>query len=187
MKLKELPRPSKQYMSDLGEQPIPLTEADIAAQEVADIDIPQATVDEKAEIKKQMKKRSLRMTFWQLFLITLLGSSTLNIMREKNYKEELDENFNKKFKILEKLASDAEDGKITIEEAREAMKSWNERFVDVFELKPVEFEGVEGLNKTQLKLAFNKIQGIDFDEAELFPEEKASVENKPTEILNKFL
>lgn len=189
MNFKELPRPSAQYMKDLGEQPIPLTEADIAAQEVADIDIPQATVDEKAEIKKQMKKRSLRMTFWQLFLITLLGSSTLNIMREKNLKEELDENFDKKFNVLEKLINDAEEGKITIEEARETMRSWNERFVDVFGLKPVEIEGAEGVDKRKLRLAFSKIKGIEFDEPELSEggNEKSSNENKPAEKLNKFL
>lgn len=158
---KELPRPSQQYMSDVGEQPTPLTESDIAAKEVSDIEIPQATLDEKAEIKKAMKKRSLRMTFWQLFLITLLGSSTLNIMREKNLKEELDDNYAKKFNVLERLVKDAKDGKITVEEARNSMKSWNERFVDVFDLNPVEIDGTEGLDKNELKLAYSKIKGID--------------------------
>jgi hypothetical protein len=187
IKLKELPRPSQQYMSDMGEQPIPLTESDIVAKEVADIDIPQATLDEKTEIKKAMKKRSLRMTFWQLFLITLLGSSTLNIMREKNLIEELDDNFQKKFAVVEQLIKDAEEGRITVEEAREALKSWNERFVDVFELSAVEVQGAEGLDKRKLKLAFNKIRGIKFDEDELAGYDDSEENKKPDEKLNKFL
>lgn len=183
---KELPRPSQQYMSDMGEQPIPLTETDIAAKEVSDIDLPQATLDEKAEVKKAMKKRSLRMTFWQLFLITLLGSSTLNIMREKNLKEELDDNFDKKFGVLQRLLRDAENGKITVEEARERLKSWNERFVDVFELAPITLEGIEGIDKRELRLAFEKIKGVDFgsDGADI---DTASDDSKPSEKLNKFL
>ncbi|KAG0687165.1 hypothetical protein C6P40_002784 [Pichia californica] len=179
IKYKELPRPSQQYMSDMGEQPTPLTENDIAAKEVADIELPQATIDEKAEIKKAMKWRSLRMTFWQLFLVTLLGSSTLNIMRERNLKEELDDNFDKKFSVIKKLTKDAENGKITVEEARESLKSWNERFVDVFELKPIELKGVEGIDKKQLELAYKKVKGIDIGED--------SVAHKTNEKLDKFL
>ena len=182
VRAKELPRPTQQYMSDMGEQPIPLTESDIAAKEVSDIELPQATLDEKAEIKKAMKKRSLRMTFWQLFLITLLGSSTLNIMREKNLKEELDENFEKKFGVLKRLQEEAEKGKITVEDVRETLKSWNERFVDVFELSPIEVKGMEGLDKQQLKLAFNKVEGIETDERN---DNKNSA--KTAEKLDKFL
>lgn len=169
-------------MSDMGEQPTPLTESDIAAKEVSDIELPQATLDEKAEIKKAMKKRSLRMTFWQLFLITLLGSSTLNIMREKNLRDELDENFEKKFGVLKRLQEEAEQGKITVEGVRETLKSWNERFVDVFELSPIEVKGMEGLDKQQLKLAFNKVEGIETDERN---DNKNSA--KTAEKLDKFL
>lgn len=179
---KELPRPTEQYMSDIGEQPIPLSESDIAAKEVSDIELPQATIDEKAEIKKAMKKRSLRMTFWQLFLITLLGSSTLNIMREKNIREELEENYEKKFGVLERLTREAQEGKITVEDARNALKSWNERFVDVFELSPVEVKGVEGLDKQQLKLAFSKVKGIKIDDMT-----SESGPAKTEEKLDKFL
>lgn len=179
---KELPRPTEQYMSDIGEQPIPLSESDIAAKEVSDIELPQATIDEKAEIKKAMKKRSLRMTFWQLFLITLLGSSTLNIMREKNIREELEENYEKKFGVLERLTREAQEGKITVEDARNALKSWNERFVDVFELSPVEVKGVEGLDKQQLKLAFSKVKGIKIDD---MTSERGPA--KTEEKLDKFL
>ena len=179
---KELPRPTEQYMSDIGEQPIPLSESDIAAKEVSDIELPQATIDEKAEIKKAMKKRSLRMTFWQLFLITLLGSSTLNIMREKNIREELEENYEKKFGVLERLTREAQEGKITVEDARNALKSWNERFVDVFELSPVEVKGVEGLDKQQLKLAFSKVKGIKIDDMT-----SESSPAKTEEKLDKFL
>lgn len=183
--LKELPRPSKQYLSDIGEQPIPLSEDDIASKEVSDIELPQATLDEKAQIKAAMKKRSLRMTFWQLFLLTILGSSTLNIMREKNTREELEENFDKKFNVLKKLINEANEGKITIEEAREALKTWNQRFVDVFELEPIEISGVEGLNKDKLKEAFSKIKNVKFDEKidDLKQEDSA----KPKEQLSKFL
>lgn len=180
IKYKELPRPSQQYMSDIGEQPIPLTENDIAAKEVSDIELPQATIDEKAEIKKAMKKRSLRMTFWQLFLITLLGSSTLNIMRERNLSEELDDNFNKKFSVLKKLTADAENGKITLEDARDSLKSWNERFVDIFELKPIELKGVEGIDKKELKLAYKKVKGIDINHED-------KTKSHPDEKLDKFL
>ena len=180
---KELPRPSEQYMSDMGEQPIPLTENDIAAKEVSDIELPQATLDEKAEIKKAMKKRSLRMTFWQLFLITLLSSSTLNIMRERNLKEELDENFEKKFNVIMKLIKDAEEGKITYEEARESLKSWNERFVDVFDLKPMELKGIEGLDKEQLRLAYKKFKGISIEDSN---GDEADTSEK-NEKLDKFL
>lgn len=179
---KELPRPTEQYMSDIGEQPIPLSESDIAAKEVSDIELPQATIDEKAEIKKAMKKRSLRMTFWQLFLITLLGSSTLNIMREKNIREELEENYEKKFGVLERLTREAQEGKITVEDARNALKSWNERFVDVFELSPLEVKGVEGLDKQQLKLAFSKVKGIKIDDMT-----SESGPAKTEEKLDKFL
>ena len=180
---KELPRPSEKYMSDIGEQPIPLTESDMAAKDVADIEIPQATIDEKTEIKKAMKKRSLRMTFWQLFLLTVLGSSVLNVMREKNLMDELDDNFEKKFNVIKRLIRDAESGKITMEEARETMKSWNERFVDVFELKPVHVDGVEGLNKNELRLAFQKLKGVDIG----VDAEGSSEEELPKEQLNKFL
>lgn len=169
-------------MSDIGEQPIPLSESDIAAKEVSDIELPQATIDEKAEIKKAMKKRSLRMTFWQLFLITLLGSSTLNIMREKNIREELEENYEKKFGVLERLTREAQEGKITVEDARNALKSWNERFVDVFELSPLEVKGVEGLDKQQLKLAFSKVKGIKIDDMT-----SESGPAKTEEKLDKFL
>lgn len=182
VRAKELPRPTQQYMSDMGEQPTPLTESDIAAKEVSDIELPQATLDEKAEIKKAMKKRSLRMTFWQLFLITLLGSSTLNIMREKNLRDELDENFEKKFGVLKRLQEEAEQGKITVEGVRETLKSWNERFVDVFDLSPIEVKGVEGLDEQKLKLAFNKVKGIEIDESN--GEHSLA---KTTEKLDKFL
>lgn len=158
--LKELPRPSQTYMSDMGVQPTPLTEAEIAEKDVSDIDLPQATLDERAQIKKAMKKRSLRMTFWQLFLITLLSSSTLNVMREKNLREELEDNYKKKFKVMEKLIQDANEGRVTVEEAREQLKLWNERFVDVFELTPVVVAGPEGIDKKQLMLAFKKEKGV---------------------------
>lgn len=187
---KDLPRPSQTYMSDMGVQPTPLTESDIAAKEVSDIDLPQATTDEKAEIKKAMKKRSLRMTFWQLFLVTLLSSSTLNIMREKNLREELDDNYEKKFKVIEKLIQDANDGKVTIEEVRESLRSWNERFVDVFELSPVLVSGPEGLDKKQLRLAFRKEKGIEISDDELLRLTTDELDNqiqKSNEQLSKFL
>lgn len=184
---KELPRPSEKYMADMGEQPIPLTENDMKAKDVEDIVIPEATLDEKAEIKKAMKKRSLRMTFWQLFLVTLLGSSTLNIMREKNLKEELDENFEKKFRVLNKLIKDAEEGRITTEEARDAMKSWNERFVDVFQLSPVIVEGVDGLDKKKLREAFSKIKKIEFNENDAIHGTDSESNKTKKEQLNKFL
>lgn len=180
---KELPRPSEKYMSDMGEQPVPLTESDMAAKDVADIEIPQATIDEKTEIKKAMKKRSLRMTFWQLCLLTILGSSVLNVMREKNLIEELDDNFEKKFSVMKRLIRDAESGKITVEEARETMNSWNERFVDVFELKPVEIQGVEGIDKKLLKEAFQHVKGVDFSGFK----KDSSRDDVPKEKLDKFL
>lgn len=182
---KELPRPSLKYMSDVGEQPVPLSEKDIAAQEVSDIDLPQATLDEKAEIKKAMKKRSLRMTFWQLFLVTLLGSSTLNIMRERNLKEELEENFDKKLTVLENLVKDAKAGKITVEDVRASIGTWNERFVDVFGLRPIVIEGPEGLDKEKLRTAYQKVKGIELDTEE-HKTLKDSSEN-PKEKLAKFL
>lgn len=187
VRYKNLPRPSQQYMSDMGEQPIPLTEKDIATKELADIELPQATLDEKAQIKKAMKKRSLRMTFWQLFLVTVLSSMTLNIMREKNLKEELDDNFDKKFKVLKKLKTDAEEGRITYEEAKDALRSWNERFVEVFELSPVEVKGVEGLDKKDLKVAFKKIKGIEYEDGDDGVNYNSNNAKMTSEKLNKFL
>ncbi|TID20367.1 hypothetical protein CANINC_003612 [Pichia inconspicua] len=190
IRLKELPRPSQTYMSDIGVQPTPLTEAEIAEKEVADIDLPQATLDERAEIKKAMKKRSLRMTFWQLFLVTLLSSSTLNVMREKNLREELEDNYKKKFKVLERLIQEANEGLITVEEAREQLKVWNERFVDVFELTPVIVDGPEGIDKRRLILTFKKMRGDsvtpdDLDEV-IFNESKDEI-SKSNEQLHTFL
>lgn len=70
-----------------------------AAEDSPEINLPE-------EIKRQKNvviKRSLKTTLWQMFFIMLLGSSVLNIMREKNYIEELDDNYNLRIKEMDKI------------------------------------------------------------------------------------
>ncbi|GME71435.1 unnamed protein product [[Candida] boidinii] len=70
-----------------------------AAEDSPEINLPE-------EIKRQKNvviKRSLKTTLWQMFFIMLLGSSVLNIMREKNYIEEIDDNYNLRIKEMDKI------------------------------------------------------------------------------------
>lgn len=122
------PDVSAKYLAQMAPQPTPLSADELRSQEVSDIELPQASVDEKILIKAQMKKRSLRMTFWQLLLVTILSSSTLNVMRQKNEIEEVQENFNKQQRWLKETTEEVKQGTVGYADIKDQVDHWNVRF-----------------------------------------------------------
>ncbi|ODV83177.1 hypothetical protein CANARDRAFT_19780 [[Candida] arabinofermentans NRRL YB-2248] len=137
------PRPSLAYTSKLGEQPQPQSESG----EVKDMDPDSET---RAQVDKILTRRSIRMTVYQMFLIIFLGSSVLNIMREKNYLEEVDDAYTLLFNNYEELIESLEkrDGSVVIEDIEDKLKAVTNRFesLDLAD-KIAKFEGVRGLKK----------------------------------------
>lgn len=153
------PNLNQRYLNQRGEQPIPLSAEDLRSDEVKEIELPQATTDEKILIKNAMKKRSLRMTFLQLFLITLLSSSTLNVMRQKNELEEIEDVFQKELNWLKLTIEQVENGDITWDEIQPKLSAWNAR-LETLGLPKIEFSSTPStgtiINKEALKEAFKK-------------------------------
>lgn len=152
------PNLNQKYLDQRGEQPIPLSAEELRSEEVKEIELPQATTDEKIMIKNAMKRRSLRMTFLQLFLITILSSSTLNVMRQKNELEELEENFQRELTWLKSTIELVESNQISWEEIQPQLTAWNARFealgLPKIELSPSSME--TSINKETLKKVFQK-------------------------------
>lgn len=143
------PRPNEKYLSQRGEQPTPLSAEDLRAQEVREIELPQATTEEKIQIKAVMKKRSLRMTFVQLFLITLLSSSTLNVMRQKNELEEVEDVFGRELAWLKRAVAEVERGEAVWEDVEPQLQAWNARF-ESLGLPIMGVKGVKGVDRVAL-------------------------------------
>ncbi|KAH3671825.1 hypothetical protein OGAPHI_000011 [Ogataea philodendri] len=120
-------RPSAAYLQQVGRQPEQQNEEQDGA--------------EKAKMQKMLVRRSLRMTFWQMFLIALGGSSVLNIMRTKNEMEELDDFYRLRFKKFEQLIGQLEQGKAGIDDVDQELSVLNDRF-EHFGLAKSEFRGV---------------------------------------------
>ncbi|KAG7884664.1 hypothetical protein KL938_001791 [Ogataea parapolymorpha] len=125
-------RPSAAYFQQMGHQP--------------DSNQKQDESKEESELKKALTRRSLRMTVWQMFLITLAGSSVLNIMREKNYIEEMNDNYQQRFKKFEHIIEELKKGKMRVEDVESELAVLNERF-EYFGLPKSEFTGIRGTKK----------------------------------------
>ncbi|KAG7759670.1 hypothetical protein KL930_002643 [Ogataea haglerorum] len=125
-------RPSTAYFQQMGQQPNPSQK--------------EGESKEESELKKTLTRRSLRMTIWQMFLITLAGSSVLNIMREKNHIEEMDDNYQQRFKKFEHIIAELKKGNMRVEDVESELAVLNERF-EYFGLPKSEFTGVRGTKK----------------------------------------
>ncbi|GME85401.1 unnamed protein product [Ambrosiozyma monospora] len=173
------PRPSEAYTSKMGQQPsAPTAEPEMDPEEAKEIEeFPGFNNDEKKAVRKAMRKRSRRMTYWQMLLITILGSSVLNIMREKNLSEELDDNYKLRFQKFEELIERLKNGDAVLEDVEAELNVLNERFDSIFELPKSEFDGVRGLDKVEFKKLFCKAKGIEY----VSEEQKKEQEKKKTE------
>lgn len=179
-----LPRPSKEYLSKMGEQPIPdQTEKEQLKALKKLKQENDSTIEE--QIKQAMKRRSLRMTFWEMFLITFIGSCALNIQRETNSAEEYNDNYRVRFEHFERIIKGLVQGDVTVEDIEEDLDPLNERFATIFHLPSSHFEGLRGLDRKLLKEAYHKYRGGSSTEAEnstvlltgAIPEEKIVKDN----------
>ncbi|GMM32045.1 hypothetical protein DAMA08_047900 [Martiniozyma asiatica (nom. inval.)] len=186
---RELPRPSTKYLADVGEQPTPETTEEVIEKEVADIPIP-ASQNEKLEIKAAMKKRSLKMTFWQIFLITIIGSSTLNVMRMKNEMEDLQESFQRKIKVYDDLISEAQCGEAVVEDVKPRLEMWANR-LSTHNVEPLVVNGPAGLDKQKLMQLMNSDRKnseiVSTDEQPRSSSKPLVFDNEPKEKLDRFL
>ncbi|QPG76800.1 hypothetical protein FOA43_004194 [Brettanomyces nanus] len=157
--------PSKEYMSKVGEQPIPGESYEATVQSSSHSKVSDPQEEDKKQLIKVMKRRSLRMTFWQMFLVTFIGSCALNIMREKNSDEEYNDNYHLRFKSFDKVIKKLSKGDITIEEIEDELATINERFESVFHLPGSFFDGLRGLDRKKLKEVYHQYKDIPLEEA----------------------
>lgn len=150
-------QPSPEYLSKMGEQPDPDMPEDSQAKSTG----PTAEKDdEDARMKKQIRSRSRKMSLWQIFLVTLIGSSALNIMREKNEAEELDDNYRIQFNKFEKILKALKVGDMVLEDVQDELHTVNDRFANLFHLPRPEFEGLRGLDREYVRELYHKYKGV---------------------------
>lgn len=178
-----LPRPSKEYLSKMGEQPVPDQRENEQLKVLKKLKQENDSTLEE-QIRQAMKRRSLRMTFWEMFLITFIGSCALNIQRETNSAEEYNDNYKLRFERFERIIKGLSQGDVTIEEIEEDLDPLNERFETVFHLPGSRFEGLRGLDKKHLKEKYHKYEDESSTEVEgsellagAIPEEKIKKDN----------
>lgn len=161
-----MPRPSPEYLKNVGEQPIPgdnkPEEPSIQTNDTQE----SPDVDEEKQIKKAMVRRSLRMTFWEMFLVTFIGSCALNIIVEGNTEEEYRDNYKHRFEKFNEIIDGLKKGDTTVEDIDNSLSALNERFETVFHLPPSTFEGTEGLDKKKLKALYHKYKGVPLEDTE---------------------